>query len=291
VLPIKGSQTAYEIKRTCYNQLGGGPLSISDGLAYLHRFWMHDSVFRADQDNDFTAWLGRWFGLDGIIENSSFLNCPREHPLYIRPGRGDLTFRELLIRRAAANAIQLRMAQNDNSGPPENDPDWDFPRTITFDRVVALECGMARGAGRAAFSLSPKSPGPNSLLRFNDIFVQTVRQKNVDGKGHDSFGGLCVEECQGVEGQGGVIELANPANGGVQMYEFDVDEGAHQRCPPSIVWDGLTCENTFNIRVDHTPYVRLSGFKGNGHLVLWRWQSGDWRPVLTQSIGIPYSHG
>lgn len=272
VLPLKISHDGLQIRGNLYVQTGGRELSISNGSQHQLNVAVTGTGFRCTPENVFTKWLTRWYTVTGRFANSFWKNCPVEHAVYLAPGPGDLEFTECLFYNIAANAIQLRLATVDNTNlPPEQSPYWNTERTILLQRVVMLECGQKRGGGRAAFAFSPKSPGPGTTIICRDVFIQTVKQVDVDGKGHNSFGGMCFEECKRVEIYGGVIELDNPANGAIQFYEYN-KPSEHQRHPQEIRIEGLTVEGGahVDIRVDRTTKIDIRGCRGNGILRLWK---------------------
>lgn len=292
VLPIKTSTDGMQLRGALYVQTGGRELSISNGGQIQRDVRVSGCGFRCTPENIYTKWLMRWYNVTGHVANSFFKACPVEHAIYWAPGDGDLSFDEVLFQNIAGSAIQLRLATVDNSVPPEQSPYWNTERTIALDNVLMLECST--DSGRGAFSFSPKSPGPNTDIVMRDCFIQTVHQTNVDGKGHDSFGGACFETMRSATLERCTIELKNPANGAVQAYEYDAQPSVSKhRAPHALVIADSIIENNVDIRIEDTPYVRISGCSGAGHIRLWKADrvNDKWNIVTQFTMAQGYSQG
>jgi hypothetical protein len=269
VLPIKTSTTGMRLTGKLYVQTGGRELMISYGNQTQIDCQIDNCGFRCTTENLFTKWLDRRYNVTGTYKNSFWKMCPVEHAIYLAPGPGDLSWTECLFQNIAGSAIQLRLATSDNSTPPEQSQYWLTERRIFLDRVVMLECST--DAGRGAFSFSPKSPGPNTDLEMIDCFIQTKNQTNVDGKGHDSFGGCCFETMRSATLRRCTIELKNPANAAIQAYEYDSEPStSHHRAPVTLTLDSCIIANNVDVRVTDTLHIDVSGCTGGGTLRLWK---------------------
>lgn len=295
VLPIKSATKGMALADTLYVQTGGRELMISNGAHTQIDYSIDNCGFRCTPENRFTKWLDRRYNVTGVARNSFWKNCPVEHAVYLAPGPGNLLWSECLFQNIAANAIQLRLATVDNTQtPPEQSAYWLTQRKITLDRVLMLECGQQRGGGRAAFAFSPKSPGPNTEIVLLDCFIQTVKQVDVDGKGHNSFGGCCFEDCKSVLISGTTIELDKPANGALQFYEYSQRPSEQRRAPKesATVVDSII-DNDVDFRIDETPTIKVASCRGKGNIRLWRPNTAmdKWEIVRTIPVVQGYQQG
>jgi hypothetical protein len=291
VLPIKGSSIGSVLRDTLYVQRGGRDMLITyDGQEHIDSL-IENCAFRCPYYNVYTFWHQRRYAVTGVVRNSRYENVPKEHVIYEYVAGGDMLYSDLLLRNCAANGIQLRLTQQ----PPSGSPYWNVDHTITFRKIVALECGQKRGAGRAAYVLSPKSPGPRADLVFDGIYIRTVNQRDVDGKGHDSFGGICTELCRNVIGTGGYVEMRKPANPLIQFHDYGRKPGTPQMAPQgSIEWDGLEAYGgVLSLRIEHLNRVRITGGKGDARISLLkaRPDGSDWFEWKSIPLTTGYSQG
>mgnify|MGYP000721070642 CR=1 FL=1 len=214
-------------------------------------------------------------GVDLTPPDDPTLSYNKEHDKYLEHAEGELLLEDCSSLNMAAQALQIRLKYN------AADYRWARPRHLIINRYNAQECGQKRGAGRAGFSISLKDYGPNGEIDAYDLFIRTVKQRQVSYKTinkqvvwYDSFGGLCVEFAKRVNLQRGYIEMKNPNRHGVQFFNDLSGLTNPTGCAPLDLTvhdyefaNGLHCA----VRIERdTQKIDIRRCKGNGLLKVFR---------------------
>lgn len=188
---------------------------------------------------------------------------------------GDYTYEDVWFEDCGAQGLQIRLTQS----PPTASPYWLDPKHVRVERIVVLECGLARGGGRAGFGISVKSLGPNGSVEIVDGLVQTINQtaaKVYNGRTFDSFGALIVESCERAEVDGMTINMKNPDRDVVQFFDY-ANKAARGTGPREILW-GTKKQNTVK------RHGAIAVREGDGDLI-------DIRPTLGSGVIKVYRYG
>lgn len=273
VLPIKGSSHGRVLADACWFQRTTPreptALMISSHSDTQLDMDVRNAAFVCGPNTHHIKWNARLYSITGEWIGVVVRNADLEHLLYFSMGPGDFLLDNCSFENGAANGLQQRLALVDDGSPPEHNPYWNVAKVLTVRRSNFLECGQKRGGGRAAFTLSPKSLGPTSSFICDDVFVQTVHQTDVDSKGHNSFGGMCLEQMAMAVITGGAMEMDTPANGLIQAYAY-TKPSETQRHPNEFVlhdWTGIG--GRVNVRVDRTNKIDIRDCKGDATIQLW----------------------
>lgn len=230
----------------------------------------------------FYQWLGR---IVRFIGRGAWW----EHILYgsygsLVDGIGELLIQDAWLEDAGAQALQMRHTQN------RADPQWSKPRKITLRRVFAVECGQARGIGRAGSAITLFDAGPLTDIVFEKVAVRTINQtatKVYNGKTFDSFGGVCVQFCQSFTWKYGWVQMKNPDRPAIMLFDFGRKEPT--RTGPNIIdIEGLHLDSgILAVRVGDGERIDIRNCTGNGWIQAYRWNGSDWKldPSMTAPIG------
>lgn len=228
--------------------------------------------------NALTRWPRRGYGFEGECETSNVIAKGFIEHWYDAIRSGRMIYRNVWLEALGGNGLQLRLSGN------RHDPDWVNPKEVEIHNLALVECGQRWGEGRAAFAGSFKTMGPNARLWLNEPFIQTIEQENVatgsDGKPKDSFGGPCFEYWSEMVVDGGVVEMKNPKNGLMQLYDM-AEQNTDLCAPVSFTWNRPRSWQGGDIHVsEYTKKLKMDAFDGPGYFVIHKRDAkGVWKAI------------
>lgn len=291
-LYVHGSKTGFSLLATPITIHGSGRAGVIYDVDSVHtRDVTEDcSVEIVDAAaNAYQMWGLRRYGLQGgATRRVSVSGVVREHGIYDEV-IGEYTYEDVLTEDCGAQGIQLRFTPSN----PATSPYWLDPKTLTITRCAVIECGLARGAGRAAFGVSIKALGPNATVLIDGLVVQTVNQTAVkvyNGKTYDSFGALLVEFCDAVDVTNSLFAMKNPDRDAIQFFNYGW-KGQTGGGPRHIRVKNCTLRrgNTIVVREGDGESIDISGCTGDGWIRVLTYQAGTWRVARTVPIEQGYS--
>ena len=272
-----------------YVQHGGQGICITDINGGRHTNEVIRNCIFDFTDCASGTWALRDYETQGLMQRVIVRNVRREHGRYTELAAGLSVMEDVQFENIGAQGYQQRV----DDVPQSSYRDWDAPKVLLQRRVNYLECATAKGAGRAAFALSPKSGGPKARFRGREIFIQTVNGQPFDynGQTYRSFGGMCFEFWDMVHLTDISVELLQPKHTGIQFYDWGTPGTAAQPLAPKhIILDrGRIYGCNVDIRPEWHETVRISGLEGSGNIRSFSWRNGAWRLDDSRPLSAGYS--